>query len=89
MECPAGGVRHVHGLVLVECQPYGARLQLSSCVSRWRAMRDSGDMPPSGTAGVKHRARRNALALCDGCEYGRVRSEAQGDGAAEVSDGRR
>lgn len=65
-----------HGLTLVDCAPYTARLTARGCADRWRAMAGNDAHAPPGNAAIMKAARKRALAYCAGCDVGERRSAA-------------
>ena len=58
-----------HGLRLVRCEPYNARLTDRSCVARWEEAERIVDDSGAGTS-----VRANQIRLCKGCPDGKKRS---------------
>jgi hypothetical protein len=64
--------------VLVECEPYHAKLMKSACVDRWvkaQTIVSSGKGLKRGTSAKINADRRSALAYCARCKVGEERKE--------------
>jgi hypothetical protein len=64
--------------VLVDCEPYGARLMESMCVKRYanaQTINHSGKGVPRGNTAIRNGIRRAALSFCADCKVGAKRTD--------------
>jgi hypothetical protein len=62
--------------ILIECEPYKAKITHKSCVDRWRSAQTIQDKgAPAGNKAIGNAAKNVALRLCRDCPVGAKRAK--------------